>query len=201
VCKPRVRFERRTREERSYHPEAAASSDTCDDLVEDQSYSERCRREYGEDTSPEGPREGSNPSGRQYAKHPWLAVRRPECTHLGYESTVKNMLLRIDGRMDAPLMVGDFCAWLGNRSPCRSSWSSHGRPEDVCQAAWPDHSLAEHRKRNHGYFTLSISQNRNATSVPAHPQNSPMAFALPYLYVVPPPSIARRTMIAVRRRL
>jgi hypothetical protein len=36
VCKPRVRFERRTREERSYHPEAAALSDTCDDLVEDQ---------------------------------------------------------------------------------------------------------------------------------------------------------------------
>jgi hypothetical protein len=54
VCKPRVGFERRTREERSYHLEAATSFDTCHDLVEDPLYSGRCRREYGEEASSDG---------------------------------------------------------------------------------------------------------------------------------------------------
>lgn len=54
VCKPRVGFERRTKEERSCHLEAAASSDTCDDLVEDQLYSGRCRRGCGEEARSDG---------------------------------------------------------------------------------------------------------------------------------------------------
>lgn len=45
------------------------------------------------------------------------------------------------------------------------------------------------------------SQNRNATSLPADPQNSPMTFALLYLYVVPPYSMARRNMIAVEAKI
>jgi hypothetical protein len=125
VCKPRVRFERRTRGERSYHSEAAALSDTCHDLVEDQLYSGRCRREYGEDASPDGM---AIAHGRQKSQRP--TVRQASVASITTsrmytlrirESTVKNMLLRIDGRMDTPLMVGNFCARLGNRSPCGSS--------------------------------------------------------------------------------
>jgi hypothetical protein len=54
VFKPGVGFERRTREERSYHLETAASSDTCDYLVEDPLYSGRCRGECCKDASSDG---------------------------------------------------------------------------------------------------------------------------------------------------
>lgn len=54
VFKPGVGFERRTREERSCHLEAAASSDTCDDLVQDPLYSGRGSCQYGEEASSDG---------------------------------------------------------------------------------------------------------------------------------------------------
>jgi hypothetical protein len=104
------------------------------------------------------------------------------------------MLLRIDGRMDTSLMVGDFRAWLGKELVATILAARKNYARQLGQTTrWLSIESGSMTASPYRY-----SQNRNATSVSADPQNSPMTFALLYLYVVPPHSMARRNMIPRR---
>jgi hypothetical protein len=104
---------------------------------------------------------------------------------------------RIDGRMDTSLMVGDFRAWLGKELVATILAARKNYARQLGQTTrWLSIESGSMTASPYRY-----SQNRNATSVPADPQNSPMTFALLYLYVVPPHSMARRNMIAVEVKI